>query len=248
MSDTPAPTTEIATIPASGDLQLTATQPAEMAQCQISLIEWTKAKILEMQAEEREMSEAYEQAVKSKWKSEPLKRFWAKAVKRVEFYKKMLSALEHGFVIIPNFPVTVFAIRTNRENPLSMMTYQWQGSHEQKPEGLPEGTGVYKNPFPLVFERETSAPTPENKDRTVKHFSAESWKELEFPVTMAKANIIEVTSRAMALKLFDDFGIMPERKKEDPIIVGRLKDPRSTKYQPRYVTFMVAWYLNTKVL
>ncbi len=48
MSDTPAPTTALATIPASGDLQLTALQPSEIAQAQVSLIDWAKHKIGEV--------------------------------------------------------------------------------------------------------------------------------------------------------------------------------------------------------
>ncbi len=76
----------------------------------------------------------------------------------------------------------------------------------------------------------------------------DEWKELEFPLQMAKLNIMEATNRAMALKCFDDFGIMPGKKKEDPIIVARLRDPRSTKYWEKWITFMVAWHLNTRDL
>lgn len=238
----------VATVPTASNIELTATQPDEIAQAQISLIDWAKHKIAELTEEAKELEEAFNRAVTVKWKSEPMKRLWQKALKRVEFYKKMLSALEHGYVIIPNFPVTVFAIRTEKTTPLKMLSTYWRSTHEQKPEGLPENEGEYRNPFPQVMERTFNNPTTENPNQKTTEYWADHFKELEFPIQMAKPVIMEATSRAMALKIFDDFGIMPEKKKEDPIIVARLKDPRGGKYNPRFVTFMVAWHLNTRDL
>lgn len=240
------PTTSIAVaaVPTTSNLELTAMQPDEIAQAQISLIDWAKHKISELEAEAVELGEAHKRMVTVKWKPDAIKRMWDKCLKRVEFYKKMISALEHGFIIIPNFPVKVFAIRTDRKKPLKLLSTNSWDSWEQKPEGLSEGEGEYQNPFPQQFERETS--TPDKPNLTT--YWAEHWKELEFPITMGKPRIIEAVNRAMALKLFDDFGIMPERKKEDPIIVARLKDPRGSKYNPRWITFMVAWHLDTRDL
>lgn len=232
------------TVPAPVDVQLTATEPDEIAAAQTSLIAWATQKIASLQAEHKDLSDAYDNAVEHKWAASPLKRQVDKTQKRIEFYEKMKVALEHGYVIIPNFPVTVFAIRTTKEKPLKLMTSRRWDTREQKPECLEEGVGDYKNPFPVQYER--SVPLPNNPDN--KTFWAEDWKELEFPIQMAKLNIMEATNRAMALKCFDDFGIMPERKKEDPIIVARLLDPRSTKYNRRFITFMVAWHLNTRDL
>lgn len=236
------------TVPVVADVQLTATQPDEIATAQQALIEWTNKKIDSLQAERIELEDAYNHAVSQKWASGTLKRHAALAAKRIEFYEKMKSALESGFVIIPNFPVTVFAVRTERQKPLKLMTSHRYDTHEQKAECLDEGAGEYKNPFPLCYEREFPNPTEEDPNRKGHSFWAEAWKDLEFPVTMSKVQIMEATTRAMALKIFDDFGIMPERKKEDPIIVARLLDPRSTKYNRRFVTFMVAWHLNTRDL
>ena len=240
--------TAVATIPKeppmSGDMQLTATKPDEIATAQTALIEWTNRKIAELQAEHKDLTDAYDNAVEHKWAASPLKRQVDKTQKRIEFYEKMKSALEHGYVIIPNFPVTVFAIRTAKEKPLKLMTSRRWDTHEQKAECLPELEGEYKNPFPDQYEE--SVPLPNNPEH--KNYWAEEWKDLEFPLQMAKLNIMEATNRAMALKCFDDFGIMPGHKKEDPIIVARLLDPRSTKFNRRFVTFMVAWHLDTRDL
>lgn len=237
----------VATVPPQ-NIQLTATEPDEIAQCQQHLIAWGKAKIAELTAEATELGEAYKRAVTVKWKSEPMKRLWDKALKRVSFYQKMVSALEHGFVIIPNFPVTVFAIRTDKLRALKLVTTRHWDTHEQKSPGLPEGEGEYQNPFPVIWSRTLPAPTQQEPKKTITEYWGEEFKELEFPIQMAKPKIMEATSRAMALKIFDDFGIMPERQKEDPIIVARLKDPRGSKHSPRFITFMVAWHLDTRDL
>jgi hypothetical protein len=248
MNEETAVATTPQTTPIAVDVQLTATEPDEIASAQQALIAWTKQKIDSLQAERIELEDAYNHAVAQKWASGTLKRHATLATKRIEFYEKMKSALENGYVIIPNFPVTVFAIRTTKEKPLKMMASSWHASHEQKPECLAEGQGEYKNPFPTVWHRELKDPTPTEPNRKVHEYWVDEWKDLEFPLQMSKVQIMEATSRAMALKCFDDFGIMPERKKEDPIIVARLLDPRSTKYNRRFVTFMVAWHLNTRDL
>jgi hypothetical protein len=248
MNEETAITTLPSQTPVAVDVQLTATEPDEIASAQQALIAWCNQKILDLRREQKDLQDAYEHAVSQKWASGTLKRHAALAVKRIEFYEKMKAALEHGYVIIPNFPVTVFAIRTEKEKPLKLASTNYYDTHEQKSEMLPASEGEYKNPFPKAFQRTYDEPTKENPQRKVTYYWAEEWKDLEFPVSMSKVQIMEATTRAMALKLFDDFGIMPERKKEDPIIVARLLDPRSTKYNRRFVTFMVAWHLNTRDL
>ena len=78
---------------------------------------------------------------------------------------------------------------------------------------------------------------------------------MEFPVTMAKPDVIEATSRAKALKIFDDLAILPgyapskgtTPPKGDPIIVGRIIDrARSGPYNTHYLTFIIAWHINTR--
>jgi hypothetical protein len=237
------------TTPVAVDVQLTATEPDEIASAQQALIAWTKQKIDSLQAERIELEDAYNHAVAQKWASGTLKRHATLATKRIEFYEKMKAALEHGYVIIPNFPVTVFAIRTKKNAPLRVFkssSANWKNIHQQLSEQLPQGEGDYQNPRPVVTKECIKAATQTTLAEYVDY--AEEWKDLEFPVQMSKVQIMEATTRAMALKIFDDFGIMPERKKEDPIIVARLLDPRSTTYNRRFVTFMVAWHLNTRDL
>lgn len=243
------------TAPPPTDIQVTAENADEMAQCQRAIVVWCKAKVTEMKAQAKELKAAYEYAKEHKWRNDTLKRHSDIATKRVDFYQRMLSALEHGYQIVPSFPVTAFAIRTSRESPLKMVTTSWNHKHTQEAEPVVAGEGEYKNPFPVVMQRTLVKETPTTNEKC--EYWADAWKDLEFPISMAKPKIMEATTRAMALKIFDEIGILPgyapnegtRPPRGDPIIVARLKDPRPTGYQPaRYVTFIIAWHLDTRSL
>lgn len=228
------------------NLQVSAFTPDEMLHANEALIIWCNQKIASVEAEQKELQEAYEHAKLRKWKTGTLHRHAGLALKRVEYFKKMKSALEHGYYIVPNFPISMFAIRTKREEPLKLIKFgSWTPTLEQHPEGLPMGEGEYQNPFPEVWTKAA----PQEGEAHRKAFWAEDWKDIEFPINMSKPQIMEATTRAMALNIFDEFGILPDPKpKRDPVIIGRLLDPRSTTYVKKHISFIIAWHLDTRVL
>ncbi len=239
----------------STNIEVTAVAPDEFGAAQEQLISWCDWKLSDCKKEHDELIAAYQHAVDSKWASGALGRQVKKAEQRVTFYEKMLTALKAGYCIVPNFPITAFAVRTDKERPLKMYSTSWRKNHTQEPTGLPEGEGEYKNPFPLV-KQHTVEPATQTKDEVCGYW-ASAWKDFEFPITMAKPQIMEAVSRTMALKIFDDIGILPgyapsemtRPPKGDPIIVARLIDrSRCGPYNKHYVTFMVAWHLNTRDL
>src|SRR5439155_15338390 len=142
------------------NIEVTAENATEMQQCQNAIIQWTQMKVAKAQAEADELKAAYEHAVQRKWKSDTLKRHAELASKRADFYKRMLIALEKGYQIVPSFPVTAFAIRTDRKKPLKMWTTDWRRRHTQESKSLPEGEGEYKNPFPIVYSETVVKETP----------------------------------------------------------------------------------------
>lgn len=250
----PTPALAVESVPALplSNVDVVAENSDEMALAQSSLVEWFRAKLKLVRVEAAELRFAYQQAVERKWKSSTLQRHADLALKRVEFYEKVLGALEHGYQIVPSFPVTAFMIRTNRKNPLRMVTPNYWAKHTQEPEGLPTGEGAYKNPFPVV-RQETLSPATQTQSEKVRYW-AESWESVEFPVSMAAPRIIEATTRAMALKIFDDIGILPghapsegtRAPRGDPVIVARIKQPKKYPAENvRWVTFIVAWRMNT---
>lgn len=225
------------------NIQLTALVPEQMKVSQENLITWCSGKINSINEEIQELKESVEHATKMKWATSTLKRQLAKAEKRILFFNKIAAALKAGFVIVPNFPVTVFAIRTSRDKPLTMLSDRHWGDKEQKPMELPLGEGEYQNPFPVVDRERTRLADGKTEDRSM----ATDWAELEFPVSMMKPEIMEATNHAMALELFDQFGVLPKTRNEDPIIIGQIVNKRG-QYSNKIVSFMIAWHFDTKVL
>lgn len=253
---TPTPDLSPAVIPAvspvvlkeDGNIAVTALVPGDMQVCQSALIQWVERKIAALETDAAELNGALVHALAKKWKSAVFKRHAALAEKRVAFYKKMLMALEHGYVIVPNFPVQMFLIRTNRESPLKMVhDSDWGQDLKQSAQVLPAGEGGYENPFPIVDKFKIPDPQTNRPDKTTVRHLATEWDEIEFPVSMAKPEIMEAVTRTMALHCFDQIGILPKARKEDPLIIGQLIDPRE-KWGNKVVSFMIAWHLDTRVL
>lgn len=231
------------------DIQLTASLPGEMVQSQQTLIAWMDKKIAVCAEEEKELFEAYEHAKKQAWKWTVIKRHADLARKRTEYYIKIKAALENGYYIVPNFPIELFAIRTDKKNPLKMISiYQWGNSQRQQSAmELPAGKGEYKNPRPITDSQDHERMLKDGKTDVVTNYWAEDWQEIEFPITMAKPEIMELTSRAMALEVFDQIGILPGvRKNDDPVIIGQII--RKFGNQTKIVSFMIAWHLNTNMI
>jgi hypothetical protein len=235
------------------ELEVSATTPLEMSQAQDSLIAWCGRKIEMMKREAAELAENLAIAIKNKWKTDTLRRHSALAAKRVTFYEKIKAALEAGYCIVPNFPIDLFAIRTDRKKPNKKWyfgTYEAGAWHFMQPAAqLPVGEGEYKSVHPLV---QTDVDTEVKDGITKKHYSehATDFDDVTFPIKMAKPKIMEATSRAMALKIFDQFGLFAQGT-GDPIITGEIVDPRNnakSSIHIRRVTFIVAWHLDVRDL
>lgn len=224
------------------NIQLTALVPDQMMEAQNQLISWCERKIASVQAEVNELLLAIDHARAFKWSLKVLKSQHQRAEKRLLFFQKFKGALDAGYYIVPNFPVQLFAIRTKKAEPATNYVNSYWDIKREKATGLPPGKGEYRNPFPLVVRaREKDI---ENKDSS--HSYADGWDELEFPVTMLKPEIIEATNRAMALGIFDQMGILPATRNDDPIIVGQII--RRSGYRTKIVSFMIAWHFNTNIL
>lgn len=234
------------------DVELTAEKPTEMEECQHRLINWVKGKTESIQADYRELNESYEMAQKQRWKSSTLKRHRDKAASQLIYYQKMLGALEAGYVLVPNMPGAIFAVRTDKTSPRRAWTYFYTEAANQKAKTLPAGEGDYVAGTNVTHKHETR----DNKGNlTDTHYQAIEFGELEFPLAMAKPRIMEATSRAMALRIFDEFMILPADaapqghtiKTTDPIIMGTVLR-RYGVYEEKRVSFMIAWHIDTRSL
>lgn len=224
------------------DIALTATLPSEMVESQSQLIDWCSRKIVVCQDEVRELYDAYERAKKMKWKFEPLRNLWRNASKKLAYYEKVKVALVAGYYIVPNFDVQFFAIRTKKATPKDSWTvFNWNNDHKKEAQELPVGEGEYQNPFPVVYKKFVGEGNEKKK-----YSRAECWDEMEFPIMMAKPEIMDATSRAMALKVFDRIGVFPNYRKEDPVIIGQIFNKKGNT--TKIVSFMIAWHLDTRMI
>jgi hypothetical protein len=225
------------------DVELTAMVPSEMVESQKALVVWCDKKVESLKDEENDLALALDHASSQEWKTSALKNQFRLTKKRKEYFEKIKAALLAGYYIIPNFPITIFGIRTERGKPMKMVTTRnWGETHEQGAMELPTGKGEYKNPFPIIHQREIM-----NGEKKETEYFAKEWDDFEFPITMAKVEIMEATTAAMELGIFDQIGIMPAKKKEDPVIIGQIIHKRGP-YTEKITSFMIAWHLNTNVL
>lgn len=238
-----------------GNLELSASTPREMVESHNAMIEWCNHKIAMVQNEATELRSAYEHARMRKWKSDTLKRHADLADKRVVYYTKFKTALGAGYCVVPNFPVTLFAIRTTAKKPkhgYAWLTSSHMKNFEQEAKVLPQGDGEYKNPQPVILEDPTNIKEEGISYKQKVHpVWADRWDDLEFPANMARLHVMEAATRAMALKVFDELGMLPadHKRNPDPILVGRLIDPRPQSYGPKkVVSFMIAWHIDTRTL
>lgn len=248
------------------EICVVARNPQEMMAAQSRLIAWAVHKHSEARQDYDELAENHSIAVKNKWRADALGRQAAKALKRAEFYEKILGALEAGYVIVPNLPIDVFAIRTERAKPKRNETSgksAWidniNDPRAQESERPALGIGEYVNPETKnkTHAREADTKPDQQQQYHIRKW-ADSFKEIEFPFATARPEILDSASHAMALRLFDDIGVSPSTKtarmvtrmpevKGDPMIVGRVL-LRKNAYQTAAVSFLIAWWVNTKEL
>ena len=234
----------------SDKLIVVARNPAEMQIAQQKLCAWAERKVSECELEMTEAETNLEQAKKSKWRQTGFKTHIRHARERLTYYTKVKAALEAGYVIVPNFDLDIFAIRTTRKKPKDEV-----------------GSNTWQKPTPDMFENESNRPAlgegeyhdawPVLRHEVVEHENSKGemikyneafpiqWQEPDFPYKIAKPQILSDTSIAMARMIFDEIGVSPHRRvrKQDPMIVGQIVYKKS-KYQVKRLSFLLAWWID----
>lgn len=245
--------TELQTDVQSSDFTVIARNPSEMAAAQGSMILWSHAKI---ESEKELLVEAEQQlaiAVKSKWSTAAWRRRVKLSTERIQFYEKLQVALEAGYYIVPPFPIDIIAVRTDEYRP----RYRTSDDKEMLANAklLPVGKGRYVSSHLEVGKNDRYGRKEDGSidyDNVVSTwYQARDFQAVEFPFKTAKVEIMDETSKAFALKVFDRFGVLPKPTsphiavRRDPIICGQILAPHKNR-EP--VTFFVAWWLDTKSL
>jgi len=233
--DTPTP---------AEDLTLVALTPADMVPAQKDLLAWCAQKVDAVKLELADLETNLELATEHGWKHASVVGSIARTKKRILYYEKIQAAVTAGYVIVPNFPVDVFAVRVRRaKQPEKTSDSRW-GGFDAKPELLPAGAGRYVDEK-VKYRDESHVETVDGKEKLVRRYVTDDYDEVDFPIQMVKPAILDATARAMALQVFDQMGVVQNTSGRDPIVVGQLLDPRGNG---RRVTFFVAWWLDTASL
>lgn len=227
--------------------QLIAFDPGELKTSQDGLKDWFEQKVLLCQEEITDLEQNIEIAIKSKWKVSSLRSMLSKSQKRFNFYAKAKAAVEAGYLLVPNFPIRVFGIRTERlRPPEDLGTSRYGSSFPQRSEGPHLGEAEYKDPIPMRdFSHTETRKDSQGKDYEVEIYANIDFDEVQFPVTTAKPLILQKTSEAMVLKIFDEIGLVGNPR-QDPIVVGKIKFKHG--YSQKELTFFIAWWMRIEDL
>lgn len=231
-------------------MQLVAINRPQLEAAHTQMLEWVEQKLSALDTEQREEVAAQEVTIRAGWKAVATNRRIRMIERRKVFYEKIRAAIKDGYVIVPNFQLNVFAIRTDRSTPEGNLVrvgkYEGTPAFEQPPRLLPAGEGRYVNPRPS-----TSGYPQEEKDAkgvvtTVRYVQPEEFQEVDFPFQLAKPALMEEVDKAMRKEIFDEIGVAADSwrggsGKPDPIIVGRLRNPRPGGPA---ISFFIGWFFD----
>lgn len=227
----------------SEELTVIARNSEEMLAAQGQLTSWAANQVSEAAKELELFQENFDIAKRNKWRTVGLQAALNVARKKYQFYEKMKVAVESGYVIVPNFPIDVFAIRTTRELPKEGATSNRWDSHIQRSELPALGEGEYVSDRPTQSEESWTEKDKEGHDITKWRFTASEFRDVDFPIRAVKPQIMDEVGKAMALRVFDEIGILPARKaKSDPMVVGQIVFRKGGN--ERRLSFLITWWLS----
>lgn len=227
------------------NLPLVALTPWEMPEQQHKLAAWCTRKIDSVQRELATFVALEDEAIAGGFKHASYTAAVNRTKKRIVYYEKIKAAVEAGYLIVPNMPTRTFAVRVKREKP-SRKEGSYRGNvSTAQPEVLPAGEGRYVDDALYTSSRNYTEQRDGKAVERVRYFATSFDDDVDFPLQGVMPEVLAATSRAMALKLFDQLGVVLNNGGRDPIVVGQLLDPKGNS---RLVTFFVAWWLNTDTL
>lgn len=228
-------------------LHLVALDRPQLEAAQTKMIAWAKARLDKVDVDADVESTSLDVAAKNGWLISPFERRLSVLAKQRTFYTKIVEALEAGYAIVPNFAMTVFAIRTKAKAPRGTEQKGFYNRFIQGAQLLPRGDGRYVDPRPRVESEQRTSKDSAGKD-VINTFQlpVDEFDQVDFPLVLARPEIMTSAGKAMALKLFDEIGVASDSglgrsRTGDPILLGRLINPRPARPS---LTFFLGWYFD----
>lgn len=233
------------------DVVVLARTPDEMAVSQRGLQAWAEQKLAAERGQLAETEENLAHAKRGKYQTTRWQRQVLLARNRVIYYEKILAALEAGYYIVPNFPnVDTLVIRTKREQPPGQrLESNWRTPPVPavKADSLSIGMGHYVNPEPVVSTWTGVKKDSDGKEVKMYYASASGFADVDFPFSVVRPQILKDFNHALELRLFDEIGVLPaRRRKGDPMVIGTIK--RREGYTEHEVSFLISWWVDTRDL
>lgn len=231
------------------ETMLLALNPAELAGAHGQMREWATAMAKLMASQREELQEAMNVAARSGWDFATIERHKTIARKREDFYLKILAALDAGFMVVPNFEMSTWVVRTRRVKPSGDMkenSYSISDWFPQESGRLPAGEGRYVARL-ATYRHDTVERADVKGEKKTFH---RSWpdgfdEEPAFPIAFASPYVMERTAAAVDALVFDEIGVSGDAAVGDPILLGRVLNPRRGR---QAVTFFIAWSMDLRRL
>jgi hypothetical protein len=229
-------------------LHLVALDRPQLEDAHAKMTAWVVARIDRIDHELDVEGAALDAAARSGFATSPFERRLNQLARQRTFFEKIRVAVEAGYAIVPNFPMTIFAIRTKAKTLKGAHTTSAWNRQEQSAQLLGQGDGEYRSPLPVIDSYTNSEPDGKGGTKQVTNYYPSEWAdEIEFPLALARPEIMDKTRAAMTMKLFDEIGVADDRSGQasggrgDPVIIGRIRNPR--RGGPA-LSFFIAWYFD----
>lgn len=217
--------------------QLVARNNQELEAARTQLSTWVIGKLNFIHAEIKHLEENLEIAIRNKWKVSGIRGAIRKQRNLINYYEKIKAATDAGYFIIPNMFMNVFAVRVDPQR-VPQINSRYQGDMTAKPRAnLPVGAGEYAHDG-MFYHCEVET---QGEKKVTTYHSDDYDFEVPFPVVAAEPIVLEETGKAMALKIFDEVGLITAQS--DPMVAGTVKGPNY-----RTCMFVIAWWLDLRQL
>ncbi len=237
----------------SAPTSLVALSPGDMPAAQQQIRQWCQTRIVQLGSDLRDFRQNLRQARQMHWRRSSWQRLISRTKAKMLYYTKIKVAVEAGYLVIPNFPAEIMAVRVDKTAPgWKSGSYPTQ-INEAKPDlNLPPGEGRYVDEMLPTYDSSYKETLPDGKQRAISRATRTNryTETPDFPMTLVKPIVLEATQRAMALNVFDRIGLAhggsnmsKARRRSDPLVVGQILNP-GDRYHQKRVTFFVAWWIN----
>lgn len=233
---------------------LIASDPQELLQSQHKLIDEVGRKIELAKHEAKSSHDMMIQMREARLNVHEAKRLHTRATSRVTYLIKIKSALEAGYLMMPDMEGDIIAVRSNRSGPSPVARRAYKSSWkttsvrsvpDEQSSFLPPGEGRYISPRQGISTTSREIVDGSNK-KTEYSTRAISLRNPDgLNIQFIRPEVISRTAGAMTHRIFDEIvTVRPvssiRRRSRDPIVLGRIID----KATRRCCAFMIAWFVD----